>query len=166
MSVRISMMMGCLLWVAAGIASGEPCRVKDFRGSYAFQGVGTDIRNPAAPVPMALSGVLRADGRGGFVYWHNVVSFIPPGGGPKTVIRSDLVDDANKAGSSLRYEVRSDCRMRIFGTLQTPFGPSPLEIEGGLARGGRKALLQMGAPFAIGSWTAEKARGSRTDEND
>lgn len=162
MKARIIVVTGLFLMVVTAAGARQRCSVKDFKGVYAFQGSGSEVRDPSAPTPIALSGVLRPDGKGGFAYWMNVVSFVPPGGSAKTVIRSDLVDNARQAGSTLRYEVDANCRMRIHGVLQTPFGPSPLEIEGGLSDGGRRALMQLGSPIAIGSWTAEKVRGGRS----
>lgn len=148
--------------VVSAASARHRCSVRDFKGTYAFQGTGSEVRDPSVPTPIALSGVLQPDGKGGIVFWKNVVSFVPPGGSTKTVIKSDLVDNARQAGSTLRYEVDPDCRMRIHGVLQTPFGPSPLEIEGGLADKGRRALMQLGSPIAIGTWTAERVRGGRS----
>lgn len=131
----------------------------DFSGRYAYNGLGYDLRS-VPPTPMALSGVLGADGRGGFLFWDNTVSFLPPQSPAKTVINSDLLDDARAAGSELRYEVLPNCTMRIFGMVRTPFGPVPFELMGGLAEGGRKVLLQLGSPVAIGTWSATAVRRS------
>ncbi len=145
-----------LFGVAAGFAASHDCKTSDFAGKYAFQSFGYDVRSQP-PSPQAISGILEPDGAGGFLSWDQAVAFLGQPGPAKVVVHSNLLEDAKAAGSELRYEVTPNCQMRIFGSIQTPLGPTPVNLVGGLADGGRKALLQLGAPFAIGTWTAQRA---------
>ena len=148
-----------LTCAAAGLAAAHECKTSDFAGNYAFHGTGQDLRTQP-PSPTSLSGTFEPDGTGGFLAWNQSTTIVGAPGPPKMVIQGDQLETARAAGSELRYEVMPNCQMRIFGTILTPFGPIPIEILGALADGGRKALLQTGAPHTIGTGVAERTEPS------
>ena len=98
---------------------------------------------------------------GGFIAWKDWLTLAGDPGPVKRVIPNDLVASADSVGSRLEYEVLPNCQMRIFGTVMGGGGPVNLDLLGGLSDGGRKAMLQVGSPVFIGTWTAESAEPNR-----
>lgn len=156
-----------LLALGAGLCWGQPgppkheCSVADFVGKYAFQAIGFDMR-AVPPSPITIAGALEADGRGTIVAWGDWLTVAGDPGPVKVVRPNDLVATSAAAGSRVAYEVQSGCQMRITATAVGPSGaPFTVELFGGLADGGRKALMQIGTPVFIGTWTAESAEAEQ-----
>lgn len=154
-----SIIRSAVLILSGGIlcSAAQPayeCSNADFVGKYAFQARSADMRQ-SPPAPSTVAGSLESDGMGGIIAWKDWLTLAGDPGPAKRVIPNDLVASAMAAGSRLEYEVLPDCRMRIFGTVMSPNGPLPLDLQGGLSNGGRKAMLQTGSPVFIGAWTAE-----------
>lgn len=136
------------------------CSMSDFAGKYAFHADGYDMR-ATPPSPVSFGGAIEADGKGLITAWNDWVILAGDPGPLRVVVPNDLVASAASVGSQIEYEVTPNCQMRIFGMIMGPAGPFPIELLGGLANGGRKAMLQLGSPVFIGTWTAESAEPER-----
>lgn len=128
---------------------GQTCSNAAFRGSYAFHAQGTNLAAGGSPVSFA--GVMEADGNGKITAWKDWVA-LPAQDAPPPQFKDvpPVRDIFALSGGDIQYTVAGDCRIEISGEVESPLGLTPIKMVGGLAGGGREALLingSAGSPF-------------------
>lgn len=125
------------------------CSTADFKGRYAFYTQGSNLLTNAQ---ILFAGTLLADGNGRITEWKDWVATPLSPATPPAFKTVELRDIFEQAGRDIRYTVENDCRMTINALVAAPVpgGRTPVVLVGGLAGGGREALLingAAGAPF-------------------
>ena len=121
-------------------ATAQECSNEDFQGRYSFEAL---IFNLAAGnLPESAAGTLVADGSGLVLEWKDTFVRATPDGMSTTTFPRDVVAAAAAAGNNVTYEVTADCTT----TIRADIGVVVIELNGGLAHGGRELLAHQIAP--------------------